>query len=163
MKQYPYFQKILENTSQNHFFNPLPICLAYFKKPLFSLYIACIHFFIYIFYTHLYFYLYIYLLPHMLSTMHHASCDVYFGCTLLHPQWSTSTRSHSFPKLTLVCHSSFDPFLSTMGSHIKVWRDVQNMDKHSLLDYFSKAREKHQTPDKTQSISTQILLNSIDK
>ena len=44
----PYFKKILKNTSQNHFFNPLPICLADFKKPLLSLYIACIHFVIYI-------------------------------------------------------------------------------------------------------------------
>ena len=79
-------------------------------------------FFIYIFYTPLYIYL-VYdmtplLCPHMQSIMHLASFDVYCGCTLLHPQSSTSQRSHSFPKLTLVCHSSFDLFpLNSVHSH----------------------------------------------
>ena len=39
------------------------------------------------------------MIPHMHSTMHLASFDVYCGCTLLQPQ-----RSHTFPKLTLVFH-----------------------------------------------------------
>ena len=39
------------------------------------------------------------MIPHMHSKVHLSSFDVYCGCTLLHPQ-----RSHSFPKLTLVCH-----------------------------------------------------------
>ena len=53
----PIFKKYWKIPPKIVFFNPLPICLADFKKPLFSLYIACIHFFIYIFYTPLYFYL----------------------------------------------------------------------------------------------------------
>jgi len=53
----PIFKKYWKIPPKIIFFNPLPICLADFKKPLFSLYIACIHFFIYIFYTPLYFYL----------------------------------------------------------------------------------------------------------
>ena len=53
----PIFKKYWKIPPKIIFFNPLPICLANFKKPLFSLYIACINFFVYIFYTPLDFYL----------------------------------------------------------------------------------------------------------
>ena len=53
----PIFKKYWKIPPKIVFFNPLPIWFPNLKKPLFSLYIACIHFYIYIFYTPLYFYL----------------------------------------------------------------------------------------------------------
>ena len=45
----PIFKKYWKIPPKIIFFNPLPIFLPNLKKPLFSLYIACIHFYIYIF------------------------------------------------------------------------------------------------------------------
>ena len=86
MKQYPYFQKILENSSQNHFFNPFPICLSNLKNPYFH-YILHVSIFLFTFFIPLYISTqYIDMIPHMQSTMYLASFDVYCGCTSLHPQ-----------------------------------------------------------------------------
>ena len=99
MKQYSYFQKYWKIPPKIIFLTHSQYAFPILKNPYFH-YILHVSIFSFTIFIPLYFYTqYIDMIPHMHSTINLASFDVYCGCTLLHPQ-----RSHSFPKLTLVCH-----------------------------------------------------------
>ena len=100
----PNFNKYWKIPPKIVFFKPPPNMSSQLKNLYFH-YILHVSIFSFTFFIPLYIYTYyINMIPHMHSKMHFSSFEVYCGCTLLHPQWSTPQRSHSFPKLTLVCH-----------------------------------------------------------
>ena len=117
----------LENTSQNPSFKPLPICLPNLKKPLFSLYIVCIHFFIYIFYTPLYIYL-VYWDDTPLMTPHafyNAPC--FFRCIL----WMHITS----PTMQLLNHISL--WFAASNGIMKKW-EITPCISQSFFKFSSK-------------------------